>query len=126
MKKTNLEIRAVWNHLSKLIQTPMKSVDAQQLALLALKLQPILKTYENAYKKILDKYSKKNEDGSYAVINDGRDYDIFPEFKESFNQEAKELNEALIDIDWEKKNIGNVEISALEIIHLLDFISFSQ
>jgi hypothetical protein len=126
MKKTNIEIRAAWNCLSKLIQTPMKGSDAQHLALLSLKLQPILKTYEDTFKKILDKFGKKNEDGTYATINDGKDYDIIPESKEAFDVEVKELAESLIDIEWEKKRLGDVQISALEIMHLLDFICFAE
>lgn len=65
--------------------------------------------YVDKYRKILDKYGEKNEDGTFVIV-DGL-LQIKQESYDKFNAKVKELNE----IEVEDKNVGwKIKLSDLD------------
>lgn len=65
--------------------------------------------YIDKYRKILDKYGEKNEDGTFVIV-DGL-LQIKQESCDKFNAKVKELNE----IEVEDKNVGwKIKLSDLD------------
>ena len=66
-------------------------------------------TFQKAHKKLVDKYVKKNKNGSPKMIGDDR-YDIPKKKIGAFNKEFQELNGIEEEYDlMEKVSLGNDE-----------------
>ena len=80
--------------------------------------------YRNLFRKILDEYAEKKEDGSYVLSEDGANVIIQKDHIQDANQKVDELNKIDVEIPYtfDIKDFDNIEISLEELAPLMDLI----
>ena len=126
MKVTLKDILEGQATLQKLSNQPLRGRTAFQIGRLLKKLEEILTSYNETRVKLIEKYAKKNDDGSFE-LNDKNEYQFTQENMQSYMEEINKLILEEIDVEANPikfEDIEDLEFTATETTFLEPFLSF--
>ena len=129
IKITNGELVQCVPILQRLTGKELKAKTAWQVAKLVKAADKEVTDYEEARMKLINKYGVKNEDGTVKVDEDTKQYVIEDEFKQTFNNEHKELADGIIELPFNKFNVedfDNVGFMPAELLMLEPFLNMEE
>lgn len=116
-----LQTQAVCDKL-KNIKMPVKT--AYRISKLQEAMKKEIEFYQEQYKKIVEEYAEKDEQGNYKVLNENNikiQPDKIDEAASAIN-ELQQLEAELPDISFSLADFDNIEITPEEMSGLVDFI----
>lgn len=128
MKVTIREILEGQDTLQKLSHQPLPGRAAFQIGRLLKKLEEVLTSYNEVRVKLIEKYAKKNEDGSFEV-NDSNEYQFTAENMQAYVTEINNVIADEVEVEARPinfKDIENLEFTAAEMTFLEPFLMFEE
>lgn len=128
MKVTIREILEGQDTLQKLSHQPLPGRAAFQIGRLLKKLEEVLASYNEVRVKLIEKYAKKNEDGSFEV-NDSNEYQFTAENMQAYVTEINNVIADEVEVEARPinfKDIENLEFTAAEMTFLEPFLMFEE
>lgn len=128
MKVTIREILEGQDTLQKLSHQPLPGRAAFQIGRLLKKLKEVLASYNEVRVKLIEKYAKKNEDGSFEV-NDNNEYQFTAENMQAYVSEINSVIADEVEVEARPinfKDIENLEFTAAEMTFLEPFLMFEE
>lgn len=116
-----LESQEAMRHLS---EKSLRGRTAYQLGRLMKKLEGELSTYNEVRQKLIEKYAKRKDDGSFEV-NERNEYQFTPENMQAYIEEINKLIEEEVQIEASPINLddlGDIEFTPAEMSMLDPFI----
>ena len=109
--------------MRQLMDVPLKSSVAYQIARLAREMEKELKTFDEARTKLVQKHGKKDKNGQ-LIIDENNQYTIEPNNIEQFNEEINELFNTKVELNVNliKLNDLDCQLSPKKIVQLMPFI----
>lgn len=116
MKTTYGKINNALPALSKIAKLDIKATEAVKLARLIGKIEEELKPFDEARKKLFEKFGKEDKNGGIEIPNESFN---------DFSQELRELLDTEVDIDAEKVVIeSDIAIDAASVLALGEMVTF--
>lgn len=128
MKVTIREILEGQDTLQKLSHQPLPGRAAFQIGRLLKKLEEVLASYNEVRVKLIEKYAKKNEDGTFEV-NDNNEYQFTAENMQAYVSEINSVIADEVEVEARPinfKDIENLEFTAAEMTFLEPFLMFEE
>ena len=128
MKVTIKEILEGQDTLQKLSHQPLPGRAAFQIGRLLKKLEEVLASYNEVRVKLIEKYAKKNEDGTFEV-NDNNEYQFTTENMQAYVSEINSVIADEVEVEARPinfKDIENLEFTAAEMTFLEPFLMFEE
>ena len=128
MKVTIREILEGQDTLQKLSHQPLPGRAAFQIGRLLKKLEEVLASYNEVRVKLIEKYAKKNEDGTFEV-NDNNEYQFTTENMQAYVSEINSVIADEVEVEARPinfKDIENLEFTAAEMTFLEPFLMFEE
>lgn len=128
MKVTIREILEGQDTLQKLSHQPLPGRAAFQIGRLLKKLEEVLASYNEVRVKLIEKYAKKNEDGTFEV-NDNNEYQFTAENMQAYVSEINNVIADEVEVEARPinfKDIENLEFTAAEMTFLEPFLMFEE
>lgn len=128
MKVTIREILEGQDTLQKLSHQPLPGRAAFQIGRLLKKLEEVLASYNEVRVKLIEKYAKKNENGTFEV-NDNNEYQFTAENMQAYVSEINSVIADEVEVEARPinfKDIENLEFTAAEMTFLEPFLMFEE
>lgn len=128
MKVTIREILEGQDTLQKLSHQPLPGRAAFQIGRLLKKLEEVLTSYNEVRVKLIEKYAKKNEDGTFEV-NDNNEYQFTAENMQAYVSEINNVIADEVEVEARPinfKDIEKLEFTAAEMTFLEPFLMFEE
>jgi hypothetical protein len=114
--------------LQKLSHQPLPGRAAFQIGRLLKKLEEVLTSYNEVRTKLIEKYAKKNEDGTFE-LNENNEYQFTSENMQAYVNELNNVIAEEVEVEAKPinfKDIENLEFTAAEMTFLEPFLKIED
>lgn len=114
--------------LQKLSNQPLPGRTAFQIGRLLKKLDEILTQYNDVRTKLIEKYAKKTEDGTFD-LNEKNEYQFTPENMQAYIEELNNVISEDVDVEANPINFNDIEkleFTAAEMTFLEPFLKIEE
>lgn len=122
--KNSMLSKEVITSINNFVEKDISATAAFKIARLLKTLSAIVEDKANAEKRILEKYTEKDEEGNMVQVKDETTGEVIENMvrisdPEKFNEEMKELGEVEVDVEYEPIEVEKLGLEKIKISELM-------